>query len=102
MTKLPEPIKWTPSPVEHIKSKSNFLRGSIVASLADETTGAIAADDTQLIKFHGSYQQTDRDLDAERKKQKLEPLYSFMIRARVRSEERRVGKECRSRWWPYR
>lgn len=69
--------------MEHIKSKSNFLRGSIVASLADETTGAIAADDTQLIKFHGSYQQTDRDLDAERKKQKLEPLYSFMIRARV-------------------
>ena len=22
-------------------------------------------------------------------------------KARARSEERRVGKECRSRWWPY-
>jgi sulfite reductase (NADPH) hemoprotein beta-component len=83
MSKIPQPTEWTPSPVEHIKIKSNFLRGTIVEGLADDTTGAISSDDTQLIKFHGSYQQTDRDLDAERKKQKLEPLYSFMIRARV-------------------
>lgn len=81
--KLPQPTEWKPSPVEHIKINSNYLRGTIVDSLADEATGAISADDTQLIKFHGSYQQTDRDLDAERKKQRLEPLYSFMIRARV-------------------
>ena len=32
---------------------------------------------------HGFYQQTDRDLDSERKLQKLKPLYSFMIRVRV-------------------
>jgi sulfite reductase (NADPH) hemoprotein beta-component len=83
MTKIPEPIEWKPSPVEHIKTNSRFLRGTIVESLDDETTGSIANDDIQLIKFHGSYQQTDRDLDSERKKQKLEPLYSFMIRARV-------------------
>jgi len=82
-TKLPQPQEWTPSEVELIKKKSNFLRGSLEAGLADEATGSIAADDTQLIKFHGSYQQTDRDLDDERKHQKLEPLYSFMIRARV-------------------
>lgn len=82
-TKLPQPQEWTPSEVEHIKINSNFLRGSLEESLADEATGSIAADDTQLIKFHGSYQQTDRDLDDERKRQKLEPLYSFMIRARV-------------------
>jgi sulfite reductase (NADPH) hemoprotein beta-component len=83
MEKLPKPVQWKPSPVEHIKSNSNYLRGTIVEGLAEETTGAISGDDTQLIKFHGSYQQTDRDLDSERKKQKLEPLYSFMIRARV-------------------
>lgn len=81
--KLPQPTEWKPSPVEHIKINSNYLRGTITESLADQTTGAITPDDTQLIKFHGSYQQTDRDLDAERKKQRLEPLYSFMIRARV-------------------
>lgn len=83
MSNLPKPTEWKPSPVEHIKTNSNYLRGTILEGLADETTGAISNDDTQLIKFHGSYQQTDRDLDAERKKQKLEPLYSFMIRARV-------------------
>ncbi|WP_289054250.1 NADPH-dependent assimilatory sulfite reductase hemoprotein subunit [Carboxylicivirga marina] len=80
---LPQPESWTPSEVETIKLKSNYLRGSIEESLNDELTGAIAADDTQLIKFHGSYQQSDRDLDDERKQSKLEPLYSFMIRARV-------------------
>ena len=39
--------------------------------------------DQVLIKFHGTYQQQDRDLDEERKHQKLEPLYSFLIRVRV-------------------
>ncbi len=71
------------SEVEHIKEKSNYLRGTLKESLLEDTTGALLGDDTALIKFHGTYQQTDRDLDAERKKQKLEPLYSFMIRVRV-------------------
>jgi sulfite reductase (NADPH) hemoprotein beta-component len=73
----------TLSPVEIIKNNSNYLRGSIKEGLADELTGSLAADDTQLTKFHGIYQQTARELDAERRKQKLEPLYSFMIRVRV-------------------
>lgn len=77
------PTVWTPSEVEHIKTNSNFLRGTLAESLIDEITGAVSADDAQLIKFHGSYQQADRDLATERKQQKLEPLYSFMIRARV-------------------
>jgi sulfite reductase (NADPH) hemoprotein beta-component len=71
------------SEVEYIKDKSDFLRGTLVQSLENRHTGALFPDDTNLIKFHGSYQQTDRDLDSERKTQKLEPLYSFMIRIRV-------------------
>lgn len=71
------------SHVEIIKQKSNFLRGTLVEGLNDPLTGAIADDDTALIKFHGSYQQDDRDVRNERRKQKLEPLYSFMIRVRV-------------------
>ncbi len=71
------------SEVEHIKEKSDYLRGSLVQSLDNRITGALFPDDTNLIKFHGSYQQTDRDLDSERKVQKLEPLYSLMIRVRV-------------------
>ena len=71
------------SEVEIIKDKSDYLRGTIQESQDIEVTGAMHQDDTQLIKFHGSYQQTDRDLESERKKQKLEPLYSFMLRVRV-------------------
>ncbi|QIX63041.1 assimilatory sulfite reductase (NADPH) hemoprotein subunit [Hymenobacter sp. BT18] len=71
------------SEVEHVKDASNFLRGTLVGSVQNPITGALYPDDTHLIKFHGSYQQTDRDLDSERKRQKLEPLYSFMIRVRV-------------------
>ncbi|MDT0634241.1 assimilatory sulfite reductase (NADPH) hemoprotein subunit [Spectribacter hydrogenoxidans] len=69
--------------VEHIKSRSNYLRGTIAESLADRATGAVADDDTQLTKFHGFYQQDDRDLRAERKQQKLEPHYQFMVRLRL-------------------
>ena len=72
-----------PSPVEVIKKASRGLRGTLVESLADPLTGAIRDADTQLIKFHGSYMQDDRDLRAEREHQKLEPAYSFMIRTRL-------------------
>lgn len=71
------------SPVEGIKHRSNYLRGTIVESLADAATGALADDDTQLSKFHGFYQQDDRDIRNRRLRQKLEPLHSFMIRVRV-------------------
>jgi len=70
-------------PAERLKYDSNYLRGTIEQGLADRATGAIPEDDTKLLKFHGSYQQDDRDLRAERQKQKLEPAYSFMIRVRM-------------------
>ena len=69
--------------VEIIKANSNFLRGTIVESLQDSASSAIAEDDTQLSKFHGIYQQDDRDKREERRRQLLEPDYQFMIRARV-------------------
>lgn len=81
------------SEVEIIKENSNYLRGTLKESLNDEITGAIAPADTNLIKFHGSYQQFDRDLESERKRQKLEPLYSFMIRVRL------AGGIATSRQW---
>lgn len=68
---------------ESIKENSNFLRGTIKDSLLDPLTGALTPDDVKLIKFHGSYQQHDRDLERERKRQKLEPLYQFMVRVRA-------------------
>ena len=78
------PAKTKPeSAVEVIKKASRGLRGTLIESLHDPLTGAIRESDTQLIKFHGSYMQDDRDLRAEREHQKLEPAYSFMIRTRL-------------------
>jgi sulfite reductase (NADPH) hemoprotein beta-component len=69
--------------VERIKRESRQLRGTLEQSLEDPLTGAIREDDTALIKFHGTYQQDDRDIREERRRQKLEPAYSFMIRTRL-------------------
>ncbi len=73
--KLPE--------AELLKLNSRFLRGRIEEGLADMATGSISDDDNKLLKFHGSYMQDHRDLRDERRHQKLEPLYSFMVRLRL-------------------
>ena len=78
---LPEELP--PITNEDIKIQSNFLRGTIAEGLEDPSTGAIAASDQQLTKFHGTYMQDDRDLRDERKAQGLEPAYAFMIRCRL-------------------
>ena len=69
--------------VEGIKEASNFLRGTLAASLEDRSTGAIAEDDTNISKFHGIYQQDHRDERSERRKAGLEKAFMFMIRIRV-------------------
>ena len=68
---------------EIIKENSRQLRGTLAEGLADQVTGNIAEDDLQLIKFHGSYIQDDRDVRGERAKKKLEKAYSFMLRLRI-------------------
>lgn len=68
---------------EYIKIRSNYLRGTLAEELTDVSTGAISEDSQQLIKFHGSYMQDDRDLRPDRRKHRLEKAYSFMIRIRV-------------------
>lgn len=72
-----------PSAVEHIKTASRQLRGGIGEGLENPLTGAFAEDDTALIKFHGIYQQDNRDNRAARAARMLEPDYSFMIRLRI-------------------
>jgi len=72
-----------PSKVEGLKEASNYLRGTLAASLQDRSTGAISDDDTTVSKFHGIYQQDHRDQRNERKKAGLEKAFIFMIRVRV-------------------
>jgi sulfite reductase (NADPH) hemoprotein beta-component len=69
--------------VERIKTSSDGLRGTLKESLNEGLTGALYEDDQSLIKFHGLYQQDDRDRREERSAKKLEWLYSFMIRLRL-------------------
>jgi sulfite reductase (NADPH) hemoprotein beta-component len=71
------------SSIEIIKRDSDGLRGTLRESLADPVTGALRDPDTQLLKFHGGYQQDDRDLRERRRLARLEPAYSFMIRTRL-------------------
>ena len=80
-------------PDERLKLQSNYLRGTIAQSLADPITGSVAETDTKLLKFHGIYQQDDRDLREERRQQKLEPAYQFMIRVRL------AGGVCTPAQW---
>lgn len=68
---------------ERLKAQSNFLRGTITDDLGDQITGGFTVDNFQLIRFHGMYQQDDRDIRVERAKQKLEPLHNVMLRARL-------------------
>jgi sulfite reductase (NADPH) hemoprotein beta-component len=75
--------KKTLSRNEHIKMESHGLRGGIAEGLRDVITGQLDEDDTQLTKFHGIYQQDDRDVRAERGRKKMEKAFSFMARVRV-------------------
>ncbi|GAF11894.1 sulfite reductase [Bacillus sp. JCM 19046] len=72
-----------PSDVERIKDESNYLRGSLTEALQEPLSAGINDDDNRLMKFHGSYLQDDRDLRNERRKQKLEPAFQFMVRVRL-------------------
>jgi sulfite reductase (NADPH) hemoprotein beta-component len=76
-------IDKSPSANEAIKLSSNYLRGTIAAGLADLASAAMPDADQQLLKFHGAYQQDDRDLRAVRRQQGLAKAYSFMVRIRV-------------------
>ncbi|MHA6690987.1 assimilatory sulfite reductase (NADPH) hemoprotein subunit [Devosia sp. A449] len=81
-TDLSQPLAQL-GPDESLKANSDQLRGSIALSLLDRITGAVSGDDTKLLKFQGIYQQDDRDVRDERRKQKLEPAYQFMARVRL-------------------
>ncbi|WP_343189344.1 assimilatory sulfite reductase (NADPH) hemoprotein subunit [Buchnera aphidicola] len=68
---------------EKIKKRSNYLRGTIVKDLNNTITNGFLGDNYSLIRFHGMYQQDDRDIRRERIEQKLEPKYSMMLRCRL-------------------
>lgn len=68
---------------ERMKQESNYLRGTIAEDLHNGLTGGFSGDNFLLIRFHGMYQQDDRDIRAERAEQKLEPRHAMMLRCRL-------------------
>ncbi|MDF2392169.1 assimilatory sulfite reductase (NADPH) hemoprotein subunit [Aeromonas sp. 2MA4] len=80
---IPGPVEGPLADNERLKRESNFLRGTIEQDLQDPLTGGFNGDNFQLIRFHGMYQQDDRDIRPERTAQKLEPLHNVMLRARL-------------------
>jgi len=70
-----------PSKVEGLKAASEYLK-TFVANEIDNGTSHLSEDAATILKFHGSYQQDDRDKRSKLKKEGLEKAYSFMIRVR--------------------
>ncbi len=67
---------------EHIKIESDYLRGQLAAELAADSSH-FSEDQVQMLKFHGSYQQEDRDARQQRKSAGSEKAYQFMVRSRI-------------------
>ncbi|MCC6274660.1 MAG: NADPH-dependent assimilatory sulfite reductase hemoprotein subunit [Leptospiraceae bacterium] len=67
--------------VEIIKAASNGLRGTLASDLLDQESDSFGEDNKSLLKFHGAYQQKDRD----RKSPEEEELktHTVMIRGRI-------------------
>lgn len=78
---------------EGIKTASRHLRGNLKAEFADASTATVSADSEQLIKFHGTYQQDDRDQRVALKKAGKDKAYSFMLRVRLPG-----GKATAQQW----
>jgi sulfite reductase (ferredoxin) len=71
------------SPVEEIKVQSNYLRGTILEDLASESD-EFAKPNTQLLKFHGTYQQDNRDSrNSKGDEGKAGKQFSMMTRTRI-------------------
>ncbi len=70
------------SKVEHIKIDSNYLHGQIAQELQNDSP-RFSEDQIQLIKFHGTYQQEDRDSRQARKAEHVGKAYQFMLRSRI-------------------
>src|SRR5262249_30288321 len=71
-----------PSGVERLKEGSRLLRGRLAEELAEGGT-QVSEDGYNLLKFHGSYEQHDRDTATKRKQRGEEKDFSFMLRVRM-------------------
>ena len=89
---------------EGIKEASNGLRGTIKDELSDDNSIKFTAENEQILKFHGIYQQDDRDKRKQLMKARLEKDYSFMIRTKnpgggnISPEQWLIMDEITNKW----
>jgi len=70
------------SKVEQVKNDSDYLAGKIASQL-ENSDPYFEENEVQLLKFHGTYQQYNRDTATELKQKGLEKEFSFMIRTKI-------------------
>jgi sulfite reductase (ferredoxin) len=70
------------SKVEAIKLASEYLRSQVAEEVADRQS-PFSEEAATILKFHGSYQQDDRDLRGKLKKEGKAKAHQFMIRVRI-------------------
>lgn len=92
-----------PSKNEVLKAASDGLGGTLFEEIADVSSERVSEDALQILKFHGSYQQDDRDLRRERRKQGLDRAWSFMVRTkhaggRLTAEQYLVADELATKY----
>lgn len=78
---MADPVKL--SKVERLKAGSQGLRGDLAQELATPKAGGISEDAYNLLKFHGSYEQFDRDTATVRKQAGQDKEWQFMVRVRA-------------------
>ncbi len=71
-----------PSKVEGTKLASNYLRDPIAAEAASDAP-SFSEEANGLLKFHGSYQQDDRDLRTQLRREGKDKAYQCMVRVRM-------------------
>ena len=80
-------VELEPSPVlsgaEALKVSSRGLRGSVAAEIAGHPRGGVSEAAYSLLKFHGTYEQFDRDTATGRKQAGLDKEWQFMVRVRA-------------------
>jgi len=77
-----EPVGAARSGVEITKENSRYLRGTLAEELARDSDH-FGDGDKNLLKFHGSYQQEDRDARKNRTPGAARKFYLFMVRCKI-------------------
>ncbi len=82
-SELKQQVNMAKGSVEDIKLESRGLRGNISGDLSDQNVTHFGEAENALLKFHGTYQQDDRDQRAARAKEKQEKAWGFMVRSKM-------------------